>query len=215
MLGKWLPKTTLILPALCLSAVPLFAQSQSGSAQQTGDPVADAARKAREDKKTAPKAKKVYTEDDIPKAPRTGEQAPGTAADSQGQPAQGQAAQGQASKAGTAQGAGAASTAAGSAAPAEKNDEAAWRARFKAQNDKIARAEKELDILQREVDRAQMEYYPDPQKALKEQHTRSEINEKNAKIAAKKKDLEALKQGLNDLEDQLRKSGGNPGWARE
>src|SRR6266436_8268793 len=33
---------------------------------QTGDPVAEAARKAREQKKAAAKPKKVYTEDDIP-----------------------------------------------------------------------------------------------------------------------------------------------------
>ena len=59
-----------------------------------------------------------------------------------------------------------------------------------------------------------MEYYPDPQKAMTQQNTRADINEKQAKIDAKKRDLDQLRQGLDDLEDQLRKSGGDPGWAR-
>src|SRR5208282_1552696 len=52
---------------LCLGAFPATSQQQqSGSGQQqTGDPVADAARKAREQQKTAPKPKKIYTDDDV------------------------------------------------------------------------------------------------------------------------------------------------------
>jgi hypothetical protein len=209
MLGTWRQKAAWVLPAFCLIAAPVFSQSQSpGSGQQSGDPVADAARKAREEKKAAPKPKKVYTDDDMPKAPRSGEQPPAPAAqpDEQGQasgqgqgPAQGDATQG----------------AGGAGAQPGKNDEETWRARFKAQRDKIARAQKELDILQRETDKASLQYYPDPQKALTEQNSRKDINEKDAKIVAKKKELDALKQGLDDLEDQLRKAGGDPGWARE
>jgi len=49
---------------------------------------------------------------------------------------------------------------------------------------------------------------------LSEQNTRKDINEKMAKIAAKQQEIAQLKQGLEDLEDQLRKSHGDPGWAR-
>jgi hypothetical protein len=49
---------------------------------------------------------------------------------------------------------------------------------------------------------------------MTQQNSRADINEKQAKIDAKKKELEQLKQGLGDMEDQLRKSGGDPGWAR-
>jgi hypothetical protein len=59
-----------------------------------------------------------------------------------------------------------------------------------------------------------VQYYSDPQKALTEQNTRKDINDKQAKIDAKKLEIAQLKQGLDDLEDQLRKSGGDPGWAR-
>src|SRR5216684_4476868 len=96
----------------------------------------------------------------------------------------------------------------------DPNSEAAWRKRFQAQHDKIAKAEKELDLLGRELEKAQVEYYPDPQKAMTQQNSRGDIKEKQAKIDAKKNELEQLKQGLSDLEDQLRKSGGDPGWAR-
>src|SRR6266699_3919545 len=96
----------------------------------------------------------------------------------------------------------------------DPNGEAAWRKRFQAQRGKIAKAERELDILSRELEKAQLEYYPDPQKAMTQQNTRADINDKTAKIDAKKKQLDDLKQGLNDLEDQLRKAGGDPGWAR-
>jgi len=59
-----------------------------------------------------------------------------------------------------------------------------------------------------------VEYYADPQKAMAEQNTRAEVNEKMAKIQEKKQEIAQLKQGLDDLEDQLRKSGGDIGWAR-
>ena len=178
---------------LCLAGLPMYARQQSGSQQSGSDPVADAARKAREDKKNAEKPKKVYTDDDVKPATPPPAEGPGGAA------AAGQAAQ---QKGGDA------------AAEEDPNGEAAWRKKFKAQHDKIAKAEAEIDVLQRELQKAQVEYYPDPQKAMSEQNSRKEINDKMAKIDAKKQEIAQLKQGLDDLEDQLRKSGGDPGWAR-
>src|SRR2546422_3760763 len=58
-------KILIIVPALWLAGLPAYAQSQSSSQQSGSDPVADAARKAREDKKNAAKPKKVYTDDDV------------------------------------------------------------------------------------------------------------------------------------------------------
>jgi hypothetical protein len=68
--------------------------------------------------------------------------------------------------------------------------------------------------LQRESEKSQVQYYSDPQKALMEQNTRKDINEKNAKIEQKKLEIANLKQQLDDMEVELRKSGGDPGWAR-
>ncbi len=191
-------KAFVIVPALCLAGL-------SAAAQQTGDPVADAARKAREmKKKDAAKPKKVYTDDDLKGSVPAPEAAP--------TPAPANASGTEAAK--TAQVAGDAAKGGDATKTEDPNSEAAWRKRFQAQRDKIAKTEKELDILGRELEKAQLEYYPDPQKALREQYDRGDINKKSAKIDAKQRELDQLRQGLADLEDQLRKSGGDPGWAR-
>ncbi len=184
--------------AVLLCAFPLLSQDAS---QQTGDPVADAARQSREAKKNAAKPHKVYTDDDVsrpnpapPTTPAPG--APG-ALPSGNTPAV------------------VAPAAAASAADQDAKTEAAWRKRFKDHRDKIARAEKELDVLQREEQKTQIQYYPDPQKAMNEQYTRKDINDKRDKIEAKRQEIAQLKQGLSDLEDDLRKAGGDSGWSRE
>jgi hypothetical protein len=195
---NWFAAATL-LPGLCLATLPVLAQqqqSQASPAPQSGDPVADAARKAREQQKATPKPKKVYTEDDIKPATPSSDAGPA--------PANGGAQ--------AAPGNGPDATANGGS----KGDDAekTWRKRFQDQRDKIAAAEKELDILQREDDKAQLQYYKDPTKAMNEQYTRKDINDKNAKIDQKKQQVADLKQQLSDMEDELRKSGGDPGWAR-
>src|SRR6266446_2321675 len=58
---------SLALMALALTTFPSLAQAQQQDSQQsTGDPVADAARKAREQKKKdTVKPKRVYTDEDV------------------------------------------------------------------------------------------------------------------------------------------------------
>jgi hypothetical protein len=51
-------------------------------------------------------------------------------------------------------------------------------------------------------------------KTLQQEITRSDINDKAAQIEDKKKKIEADKQAIEDAEEELRKSGGDPGWAR-
>src|SRR5467141_3641005 len=193
-------KASMIVAALCMAELSAAARQQGSSQQQTGDPVADAARKAREKKKDAPKPKKIYTDDDVKKSAPEPAAAPGvaggTVAATAAQAAGGSAKTGDATK------------------TEDPNGQAAWRRRFQAQRDKIAKLMKEVDILGRELEKAQMEYYPDPQKAMTQQNSRAEINAINAKIDAKKKEVAELQQGLDDMEEQLRKSGGDPGWAR-
>ena len=196
---KWFA-ASILLPGLCMATLPVLAQQQQGSqaspAQQASDPVADAARKAREQQKAAPKPKKVYTDDDVKPATPSPDAGPAPGA---GGP---QAAPGKGSEA--------AANGAASGDDAEKM----WKKRFQDLRDKIAAAEKELDILQREDDKAQLQYYNDPTKAMNEQYTRKDINDKNAKIALKQQQIADLHKQHDDLEDELRKSGGDPGWAR-
>src|SRR5215831_5495469 len=190
------PIRTLIAFAFvfALSSAATRAQDQS-----TGDPVADAARRAREQRKAAPKPKKVFTDDDVKPAEAP---APAASPDSTS-PSDG--ARLQKPQAPDEQ---------NSTDKEDPNSEKAWRKRFADQHKKISNAELELDVLQRELEKSDVQYYSDPQKAMHEQFTRNEINEKTAKIEAKKKQIADLKQQLSDLEDQLRASGGDAGWAR-
>lgn len=204
--NDWI-KAILVAVGLCVMALGSYPQDQSSS-QQTGDPVADAARKAREEKqkKDAQKPKKVYTDDDIkPATPDKPAVQNATAA--------GATSGTEVPTAAT----GAGATGSQKADGEEKEDpnsEKAWRRRFSEQHRRIADAEKELDVLQRELQKSSVAYYADPAKAMNEQNNRAEINDKNAKIEAKKKELAQLRQQLDDMEADLRKSGGDPGWAR-
>jgi len=184
------------LMTLAFAAIPAAAraQQQSDPQQSTGDAVADAARKAREKRKDATKPAKVYTDEDVRHSvpsdtstdAKPADESTGKNPDAQGKDAKGK--------------------------PGE-SEESKWRKQFKGAHDDLARMEKELDILQREGNKAQLQYYSDPQKAMKEQYTRQEINDKDTQIAAKKKEIEQQKQKISDMEDALRKAGGDPGWA--
>lgn len=201
-------KAVALLGALCLATLGSYARPQSSS-QQTGDPVADAARKAREEKqkKDAQKPKKVYTDDDIkPATPDKPEIQNASAAGATSSGTDASAAGGD--QAANAQKPGDAEQ------KEDPNGEKAWRKRFAAQHKKIADAEKDLDVLQRELQKSSVQYYADPTKAMKEQNNRADINDKTAKIEAKKQELARLRQQLDDMEADLRKAGGDPGWAR-
>lgn len=200
------------VPVIGVAGIAAVAkQNQDAAAQQQGvDPVADAARKARQQKKDAPKPKKVFTNDDVPS---------GSSPSSSSAPAATPAAatpttDTKDAASGPAGGSDAASGDKSAVAPA-KNDEAGWKTKFRDERAKLADAERELDILQREAQKAQVQYYSDPQKAMSEQYNRKDVNEKDTKIAAKKQEVAQIKQHLADMEDQLRRSGGDIGWARE
>jgi chromosome segregation ATPase len=194
-----LTRIAALLTLLGLGAIAVPAQQQQQpdpSQQSSGDPVADAARKSREQQKTAPKPKHVFTNDDMPAAADK----PAAATKPDGTPADANADQATADK--------------DKDGANDPKSEAYWRKRFTEAHNKLATAEKELDVLQRELNKNQVQYYPDPQKALMQQYNRSDINSETAKIDAKQKEIDALKQHISDMEDELRKAGGDPGWAR-
>ena len=152
--------------------------------------MAEAARKAREQKKTQTKPVKVYTNDNIPKAGFISTVGPEEIPKEQG----------------------AGGTAASAAA---KKGENYWRKRFADARSTLRRDQQALEVEQRELAELMKQYYPDPQKALMQQYTRDDINKKQADIDAKQKEIEADQKAISDLEDELRAAGGDPGWARE
>jgi hypothetical protein len=78
----------------------------------------------------------------------------------------------------------------------------------------LSRDQADLDVMQRELGKLSVQYYPDPNKQLMQSITNEDLIKQRAKIDAKKADVAADQQALSDLEDSLRKAGGDPGWAR-
>jgi len=198
---------------LASSLCPILAQTQNGTAPQQPASVADAARKAREQSKGRPQPAKVFTNEDVPNlkgvvsvvgtapaepaaAPATGEAVGVTPAD--------------------ASAAAAAATPGAAAAPKpEVKDETYWRAKFAEARKKLADDTREVDILQREYNLKQQQFYLDPNVALREQNSRTDLNKTLEQINTKKQDVERDQQAITALEDQLRQAGGNAGWSRE
>src|ERR1700674_1942218 len=169
------------------------------SAQDQGS-VADAARKAQADKKTAPKAKMGIANDNLGTLTGTvnvvgqepappGDQAKKPAADDKPPP---------------------------TVSPAGKppvKDESYWRQKFADANKKLADDTHELDIMQREYNLKQEQFYTDPMASLKQEYSRSDLNDSKAKIDEKTTLVAQDKTDLANLEDELRQAGGDPGWA--
>jgi len=157
------------------------------------DSLAAAARRSREQKKDSPKAAKVFDNDSIPT--HGGVSAVGSDSNSTA-----------AGNTANAQGTGA-TTSAGSG-------EKAWRDKFATLRHKLEQDQAELDVMQRELAVLNMQDYSDPTKGMQQGLTRSDINDKTSAIEAKKKQIDADQQAISDAEDDLRKAGGEPGWAR-
>ena len=172
-------------------AQPAQTSPQASASQQ--ESLAEAARRAREQKKDTPKQAKVITNDNIPKEggiSAVREEPPATE-NAENAPADG-----------------------AKSDKAVGSDEKKWRARFEKLRHKLEQDQADLDVMQRELGVLDLQYYNDPVKGMQQGLTRGDINEKTAKIAAKQKEIDADKQALSDAEDDLRQAGGDPGWAR-
>jgi chromosome segregation ATPase len=179
---------------------PVYLAARQNQAQSQGqESVADAARKARAEKKDAPKSKMVIDNDNLGTLTGTvnvvGE-APPPPADENKNPADaktpkvGGAAKGEAAK-----------------------DESYWRQKFADANKKLADDQHELDIMQREYNLKQQQFYADPMAALKQEYSRQDLNDSKAKIDDKTAAVAQDKADISNLEDELRQAGGEPGWA--
>jgi hypothetical protein len=184
---------------LASSLCATLAHGQAASASQQETSLGDAARKAREQNKGRQPAK-VFTNEDIGDIKGTvsvvGTQPPSPAP----------AAPGTAPAAGT--------PAAAAPKPTPVKDEAYWRAQFADARKRMADDAKELDVLQREYNLKEQQFYSNPNVAMREQYSRSDLNKTRDDINAKKADVEKDQQAIANLEDQLRQAGGEPGWAR-
>jgi hypothetical protein len=191
------------------------AQDSAGTTSSPqSDSLGDAARKARAQKKDPSKPAKVFTNEDVGSLKGTisvigNEPAPGTGAFKTAEKNDDKK---------PANGADAKPTNAADVKDAKKEqakDEPYWRAKFAAARKTLAEDTKELDILQREFNLKQEQYSQDPNWAMHEQNSRADINKTQSEIETKKQDIDKDKQAISDLEDELRKAGGDAGWANE
>lgn len=189
------------------------AQDSAGTTSSSqSDSLGDAARKARAQKKDPSKPAKVFTNEDVGSLK-------GTISVIGNEPAQGTGMPKTAEKNDDkkpANGAEAKPTNGADIKDAKKEqakDELYWRAKFAAARKTLAEDTKELDILQREFNLKQEQYSQDPNWAMHEQNSRADINKTQSEIDTKKQDVEKDKQAISDLEDELRKAGGDAGWA--
>ena len=192
---KLLLATTVL--ALTATAVVTRAQNVALDTSSPSDSVADAARKARAQKKDSVKPAKVFTDDNVGdikgQISVVGSQPASPTDDASGKKDDTKSAN----------------------ASDGKKDEAYWQGRFAAARKLLADDTREVDILQREFNLKQEQFYQDPTAALKQQYSREDLDKTQSQIDARKQAVEKDKQAISDLEDELHRSGGEPGWANE
>ena len=192
-------KTLVGLAALSALLLPLASRAQQSnpppqnSSQNATPPpapeqsVADAARLVKAQKaaqgQSTPATPRVFDNDNIPKnggISAVGAQPPASTGDSDKNSGDDKSANGGSPKSGTPAG----------------NDENSWRQLFKDLHHRLDQDQEDLDLSQRELGVDNVQFYTDPVKGMQQGLTRSDINDKTAKIDELKKKVEADKQAI-------------------
>jgi hypothetical protein len=171
----------MIWPTNGLAALPQQAQSQQGQS------VAEAARKAKEQQKNAPKAQTVWTNDTIGQLQGN--------INVVGQPSAPTPAQ-----------AGAPSAAAAVSPEASTADRKKLQGELNDAKKELAGVKRDLDIVQRKYDLDAAQYYGTPNYAANQQG-QAMLNNEKAVIASKKQAVDAAQKKVDDLEKQLKALG--------
>lgn len=97
---------------------------------------------------------------------------------------------------------------------AEAHNEKYYRAKMSELRSQLELHQRELDVQQQKLSQNEMQYYPDPNKALVQEYTRADVNKRTQDVDKKKEEIAADEKAMDDLRDQLRREGGDPGWLR-
>lgn len=175
--------------------------------------LADLARQERQKKGREAKSPRLFTNEDIPGTPSS----PAPAASAPAKTGQTKPPEGS-SEAGKTTAIADKTTDGKEAAKPSEQDIAAlekeYRERFAKLRDAVAVEEKKLDVMQRELNLMQTQYYSDPNVALREQTFRGQINQRTQEIDQQKAAVEKAKLAIVNLEEELRKKGLPAGWSR-
>ncbi len=165
--------------------------------------LADAARKSKE-RKGGASSTKVYTNETLPQSVSidTGSRAAQAPGQETASAATGKAASASAGEEGEEE-----------EAVDPKEEEAGWRKRIKEQKDEIATLERELSVSERENKLRAASYYGDAATRLRDEAKYAADDRKyQAEAADKKAAIAAGKQKLEDMREELRKSGKPAAW---
>ena len=89
-----------------------------------------------------------------------------------------------------------------------------YREKFVQLREELSYEERKLDVMQRELNLMQVQYYSDPNVAMREQHERGEINQRMQDLETQKAAVEQKKAAITALEEELRREGLPVGWSR-
>ncbi len=76
---------------------------------------------------------------------------------------------------------------------------------------------RQLAVLQQQLGLAKTQYYPNPQKTLEQESTpafQTDLDKLRSKIAAAEKAINDDQEAMDELQVELRRQGGDPGWIR-
>ena len=96
----------------------------------------------------------------------------------------------------------------------ETHDEAWWRETFKNAREDLKKAEDHVKVTQLELNKLNMEFLTRSDIYDREQQLGPPLNAKRSELTIAQSEVDRAKEKLAQLEDDLRRSGGLPGWAR-
>lgn len=102
-------------------------------------------------------------------------------------------------------------------APAEEHGEKYFRSKVEKVRSQMEFHERQLAGLRQQLGVARMQYYPDPQKTLEQESTpafQTDVDKLRTRIADEEKALADDQKAMDDLQQELRRAGGDPGWIR-
>ncbi|HET7216126.1 MAG TPA: hypothetical protein VFL79_21240 [Terriglobia bacterium] len=100
----------------------------------------------------------------------------------------------------------------------EKHDEQYFRSKAEKLRSHMEFHQRQLAVLKQELGLAKMQYYPDPQKTLEQESTpafQTDVDKLRAKIAKAENAVADDQEAMDDLQQELRRAGGDPGWIRQ
>ena len=93
-------------------------------------------------------------------------------------------------------------------------DEKYWRTQFQKARDEVKKAEEKAQLLDLKLKDQNTQLLRQSDRYNREYQLGPEIADTQKQLDDARKELDQAKKRLTDLEDELRRSGGPPGWAR-